>query len=70
LLDAFGAALTFDPKEGGELISQAISDDVAAAGRVGGPTSDLNEAPVDPSERGPLGILWRTGSPKWWRRAE
>jgi len=69
LLDAISAALNFGPKEGGELICQAINDDVAAVGRLRSPTSDPNEPPVDPSERGPLGILWPTGSPKWWGRA-
>jgi len=70
LLDAIGAALKFGPKEGGDLICQAINDDVETASRMGSPTSDPNEAPVDPSERGPLGILWPTGSPKWWRPAD
>jgi len=69
LLDAIGAALNFGPKESGELIHRAVSDDLAAAGHVGNSSLDACDVPVDPSERGPLGILWPGGPPKWWRPA-
>jgi hypothetical protein len=35
LLDAVGAALGFDPREGGKLYQRAVSDDVATAGHMG-----------------------------------
>lgn len=69
LLDAIDAALAFDPREGGKLIHRAISDDVAAAGHLGNSSLDSSDVPIDPSERGPLGILWPGGTPKWWRAA-
>jgi hypothetical protein len=69
LLDAVGAALDFGRREGGELIHRAVSVDLAAAGHVGNSSLDTRDAPIDPSERGPLGILWPGGPPKWWRPA-
>ena len=69
LLAAIGARSGFDASEGGESIERAVSDDLAAAGRVGDSSLDAPDASVDPSERGPLGILWRSGPPKWWRPA-
>jgi hypothetical protein len=70
LLDAMGAALEFEPREGGGLIDRAVRDDLAAAGHVGNSSLDAHDVPFDPSERGPLGILWPDGPPKWWRAAE
>jgi len=69
LLDAIGIALSFDAREGGKLIHRAVSDDIATAGHVGNSSLDTGDAPIDPSERGPLGILWPDGPPKWWRPA-
>ena len=69
LLDGIGAALAFDPREGSKLIHRAISDDVATAGHMGNSCLDARDVPIDPSERGPLGILWPGGTPKWWRPA-
>jgi hypothetical protein len=69
LLDAIDAALVFDPREGGKLIHRAMSDDLAAAGHAWNSSLDTNDLPIDPSERGPLGILWPGGTPKWWRPA-
>jgi hypothetical protein len=65
-LDAVGAALAFDPREGGKLIHRAVSDDVATAGHMGNSSLGARDVPIDPSERGPLGILWPGGTPKWW----
>ncbi len=69
LLDAIGAALAFDPREGSKLIHRAVSDDVATAGHIGNSSLDARDVPIDPSERGRLGILWPGGPPKWWRPA-
>ena len=69
LLDAVGAALAFDPREGGKLIHRAVSDDVATGGHMGNSSLGARDVPIDPSERGPLGILWPGGTPKWWRPA-
>ena len=69
LLDAVGAALDFGPREGGELIHRAVGDDLAAAGHGGNSSLDVRDVPIDPSEGGPLGILWPGGPPIWWRPA-
>jgi hypothetical protein len=68
LLQAIGAALNFEHKEGRDLLRQAIGDDVAAASAVDS-SGQSNKGRVDPFERGPLGVLWPVGAPKWWRAA-
>jgi hypothetical protein len=62
LLQAIGAALNFEHKEGRELLRQAIGDDVATAS-----AADSDGESIDPFEPGPLGVLWPGGAPNWWR---
>jgi hypothetical protein len=66
LLQVIGAALNFEHKEGRELLWRAIGDDVATASAADS-SGESSEAPVDPFEPGPLGVLWPGGAPKWWR---
>jgi hypothetical protein len=66
LLKAIDAALNFEHKEGRPLLRQAIGDDVATASAADS-RGESGEAPVDPFEQGPLGVLWPGGAPKWWR---
>jgi hypothetical protein len=68
LLQAIGAALNFEHKEGRDLLRQAIGDDVATASAADS-RNESSEARVDPWETGPLGVLWPGGAPKWWRAA-
>ena len=68
--DAIRTTMSFDVSEGGDVLANAIAQDIAVSEKTGGTASERMGRAVDPSDGASLGLLWPAGTPEWWHTAD